>query len=252
MWARALLTLLLLAPAAQAQEGPKKLTVSDAIAAALENNADIDIAEEAEKQSEARTREVRAQLLPNVTGTAGYVNQSINLGARGLQFPGVPSRVGPFGTSDIRVQFNEPVLDLSLIRRYRAVRQAAGTSKFETEAVRNRVAALVAALYFNAQRAKSQVVAAKAQMDLDQRLLTLARDRKEAGVGTGLDVTRAESRLASDRHDLLQAENDVRTAELRLLRAMGERPTMQLELSDTSLPAVATPTEDEAIAQALQ
>ncbi len=254
MWAHLLITALLIAaPGVEPQEGPRKLSVTNAIAAALESNAEVQIAAEAEKQADANTRAQRSQLLPNVTGTAGYINQSLNLGARGFQFPGVPSKVGPLGTSDVRVQFNEPLLDLSLIRRYRAVKQAGSTSKLETESLRNRIAAMVATLYFNAQRAKSQVQAVEAQIDLDENLLKLARDRKDAGVGTGLDVTRAESRLAADRHDMIRAENDVRTAELRLLRAMGERPTLQIELTGDSLPAVQLAgSEDESIAQALR
>jgi outer membrane protein len=232
MWMQMLfVTLLMAAPAPQ--DGPRKLTVTDAINAALESNADIEIAGEAEKQTAAKAREQRSELLPNITGTAGYSNQTINLGARGLQFPGIPSKVGPFGTSDLRLQFSEPVVDVSLLRRYRAVKGAAATSKSETEAVRNRVAAMVATLYFNAQRARAMVESVKAQMDLDEHLLKLAQDRKDAGVGTGLDVTRAMTRLAVERQHLIEAENDVHTADLRLLRAMGEPPQMRFTLDDS-------------------
>jgi outer membrane protein len=71
-----------------------------------------------------------------------------------------------------------------------------------------------------------------AEVELDESLLRLARDRREAGVGTGLDVTRSESRLATDRHRLLQARNESRTAEYRLLRAMGVSMESSLDLVD--------------------
>jgi outer membrane protein TolC len=151
-----------------------------------------------------------------------------------MQLPGIPSKVGPFGTSDMRLQFSEPVFDFALMRRYQSMKNSTATSRFETEAVRNRVAAMVANLYFNAERARAQVDSVKAQLELDQRLLRLAEDRKDAGVGTGLDVTRAMTRVAVDREHLIEAENDIRTADLRLVRAMGERPTAQFALDDSS------------------
>jgi outer membrane protein len=213
---------------------PRQLSLSNAIQAALENNANVQITEELQVQAAARAKEQRAVLMPNVNGTAGYVNQTINLGSRGIRFPGfpIPSTVGPFGTFDLRAQFTEPILDLSLIRRYQSVRRSAAATELDTAATRNRVAAMVAGLYFGVQRSRALVDAAKAQTDLDQNLLKLARDRRDAGVGTGLDVTRAESRLAADQHRLLQTQNDARTAELRLLRAMGDRPGLELDLTD--------------------
>jgi outer membrane protein TolC len=88
----------------------------------------------------------------------------------------------------------------------------------------------------------------RAQIGLDESLLKLARDREEAGVGTSLDVTRALSRVATDRHQLLQAQNERNTAELQLLRAMGERLDQPIELTD-SLAALnlAIPAADEAV-----
>src|SRR5262245_6650881 len=129
---------------------PRQLRLSDAIQAALENNANVQITEEVQVQATARAKEQRAVLLPNVNGSAGYVNQTINLGARGIRFPGfpIPTTVGPFGTFDIRAQFAEPILDLSLIRRYQSARRSAAATEFDTAAVRNRVAAMVGGLYF--------------------------------------------------------------------------------------------------------
>jgi outer membrane protein len=232
---------------------PRQLTVHDAIQAALENNASVQIAVEQEIQAAARAQEQRAALLPNIGGSASYVNQSVNLGARGIRFPGIPTRVGPFDVYDARLQYSEPILDVSLIRRYQATRRSRDASEFDTEAARNRVAAMVARLYFNVQRARALTDAVRAQLELDNSLLQLARDRQEFGVGTGLDVTRSQSRLAADQHRLLQAENEARTAELQLLRAMGERPGFALNLTDgLTSAAITAATADEAVNIALR
>jgi outer membrane protein len=231
---RVVMCALLLVIAGRLEAQPRKISLSNSIQAALENNANVQIAEEQEVQAAARAQEQRAAIFPNVNGTAGYVNQTINLGARGIRFPGlpIPTTVGPFGTFDIRAQYTQPIVDFSLIRRYQSTRRAADASRFDIDAAKNAVAAMIARLYFNVQRARAMVLSIEAQIALDQNILKLARDRQEFGVGTGLDVTRAQSRLAVDDHRLLQARNDSRTAELRLLRAMGQRPNAELDLTD--------------------
>jgi outer membrane protein TolC len=239
---------------------PRKLSLHDAIQSALESNADIRIAEEQQVQAGALQHEQAANLLPQISGTASYVNQTINLRALGIGVSNsllpaslIPSVVGPFSIIDARVQYSQPVLDFSLIKRYQSFRRSAGAADFETQAVRNRVAAMVAGLYFNVQRAHAMTESAQAQVDLDDNLLKLARDRREFGTGTGLDVTRAEARLATDRHRLLQAQDDVRTAQLQLLRAMGERPNTQFDLTDSLSASVLEPeSPDNALALALR
>ena len=47
-------------------------------------------------------------------------------------------------------------------------------------------------------------------MELSQALLKLAQQQKEAGTGTGIEVTRAQVQLANDRQRLIVAENDRR------------------------------------------
>jgi len=241
-----LCTALLFAGEVYAQ--PKRLSLNDAIQAALENNADIALAEETTEQAKARAGEQRSMLLPNINAVVGHTSRTVNLGAMGIRFggipglPSIPTRVGPFEVSDARLQYSEPVLDVSLIRRYRSLKQSADASESDTDAVRNRVVAMVASLYFGVQRARGIVDAANTQIELDDALLRLARDRRDAGVGTGLDVTRSESRLASDRHSLLQAQNDARTAQLRLLRAMGASLEASFDLADP-LESASTRTE---------
>jgi outer membrane protein TolC len=105
------LALIFLCAAAELQAQPRPLDLGTAISAALENNASIEIAEESALAASARADEQRAALLPNVQARASYVDQVINIGDRGIRFPGIPSRVGPFGTTDVQIQFAEPVLD---------------------------------------------------------------------------------------------------------------------------------------------
>jgi outer membrane protein len=230
---------------------PRRLSLADAIQATLENNVDVAIAGENAEQARARVQEQRSALLPNIDAVGSQTHQTVNLNAIGIQLPPgtpIPTRV-TFNLTDGRFRFAEPVLDLSLIRQYQSSKHSANASQFDADAIKNQVVAMVSNLYYGVQRARGVVEANSAQIELDQALLRLAQDRREGGVGTGLDVTRAESRLASDRHDLLAAQNESRTAELRLLRTMGARLDTAVELTDSLSSTFETP---PALSQAIQ
>jgi outer membrane protein TolC len=67
---------------------------------------------------------------------------------------------------------------------------------------------------------------------LSQALLQLAQRQKNAGTGTGIEVTRAEVQLANDRQRLIRAENDRRRAILQLLKTMGLTLDTDVEPTD--------------------
>jgi len=76
------------------------------------------------------------------------------------------------------------------------------------------------------------VKARQADIELSQQLLKLAKDRKAAGVATGLDVTREEVQLANTRQRLLVAQNDQESAKLNVIRALGIDFDVGLILTD--------------------
>jgi outer membrane protein TolC len=69
-------------------------------------------------------------------------------------------------------------------------------------------------------------------VDLSEALLRLAQSQKDAGTGTGIEVTRAQVQLANDNQRLTVAENNRRRAILQLLRAMGLTLTTDVQLTD--------------------
>ena len=91
----------------------------------------------------------------------------------------------------------------------------------EAEVTKRDVMATAGLLYMEASRAEAAVKARLADLELSQQLLKLAQDRKQAGVATGLDVTREEVQLENTRQRLLVAQNDHENAKLNLIRALG-------------------------------
>jgi outer membrane protein TolC len=106
-------------------------------------------------------------------------------------------------------------------------------------------------IYLEALRADAAVVAAQANVELAQALFKLAQDQRNAGVATGVDVTRAQTRLAEQQVGLAQAQTTSEQARLNLQRVVGLplgsplRLTDQLRFTEEPLPAVET-----AVAQA--
>ena len=90
-------------------------------------------------------------------------------------------------------------------------------------------------------------------MTLSEAVLKQSENQKAAGTGTGIEITRARVQLANDRQKLLVAQNQRRSAQLQLLRAMGVRLDTELELTDQLgyLPVDAV-TVEQAKAQALK
>jgi outer membrane protein TolC len=73
---------------------------------------------------------------------------------------------------------------------------------------------------------------ARANVELSEALLDLAKRAQSAGTGTGIEVTRAESQLANDRQRLIRADNDRQRAVLQLLRSMNLNLESPVQFTD--------------------
>jgi outer membrane protein len=225
------LSLLLLLPAllAAQQAAPLELSLKQAIDVALapDGNARIRLAQEAVRQAQSRSGQARAALLPNLDASVSELSQTRNLASFGIKIaipiPGFsfPEFAGPFTTFDARLSATQSVFDFSAIRRYQASRASLQAAGQESDSARDQVAAQVAVQYLAAIRAQARVEAAQADVALAESLLTLATNQKDAGTGTGIEVTRAKVQLAQSRQQLLIAESESRQAHLEMLRTIG-------------------------------
>jgi outer membrane protein TolC len=225
------------------QAGPLVLSLKRAVelAVAPDGNAQIKISGEALRQAQARSDQARAALLPDVSSSLTYRNQTMNLRANGLRFDiptvsGVsfafPALVGPFGVTDARITGSQSIFDFSSIRRFQASRSGISASQADVAATEEQVSARVARAYLMGIRADADVETARANITLSQAVLNQAEDQKKTGTGTGIEITRAKVQLANDRQRLLVAENARRSAHLQLLRVMDFPLNTELELTD--------------------
>jgi len=246
-----------------AQRGPLQLTLKRAVEIALspEGNTYIQLSDENVKQAKSRSAEARSAFLPDVEAQAEQTvamrslaalgldlatNQTLTQAENGLTGPlaptektllngiikDIPRVVGPFDSVDVRARVTQSVLDFSNIRRYQASRAAVRAAKDDRSNTDDSVSATVARAYLTALRADADVEAYQANVALAEAVLKQSQNQKEAGTGTGIEVTRAKVQLSNEQQHLLMVQNERSKAYLQLLRAMGLNLATTVELTD--------------------
>jgi outer membrane protein len=208
------------------------------LAISPEGNTNIQLEQQELRIAKARAAESRASLLPNVESYAqqsDLIRSLASLGSEAVKLPfniHLPSAAGPYEVTDVRATASQSVLDFSALRRWQSARKVVGATKFEQEHATNEVSALVAKAYVAAVRSDSDVDATTADVNMAKALLVQAQNEKNAGTGTGIEITRQKVKLADSTQRLLEAQNERTKAHLQLLRAIGLRLDTQFELTD--------------------
>ncbi|WP_455379541.1 TolC family protein [Petrachloros mirabilis] len=215
-----------------------KLSLRDAIQAAVDNNVNVRLLKERIAAAQAQADTSLGAMLPNLSGYMNGRNQTVNLAAFGIP-PDRLSGLGlngsvtePFDVYDARASLVQNIFSLSLIQRWRASKAGVNVAALEAEVTKRDVMATVGLLYIEALRADEAVKARQADIELGEQLLKLARDRKAAGVATGLDITREEVQLENHRQRWLVSQNEQESARLNLIRALGITFDVKLALTD--------------------
>ena len=213
------------------------LSLKEAIEIALsqEGSAEVQIAEEAIREVLARSQQSRAELLPHLGASIGYQNQTRNLEAMGLQPTSMfrpPTLVGPFTTFDARANLTQTIFNLGSLRRFQASKVGVRVAETEKENIEELTAAQVARFYLEALRNRARLDAARANLELATALADLAENQKEAGMGTGIEVTRAQVQVSNEEQQVLGAEQQYRQSLLRLLKLIGIRLDTNLTLTE--------------------
>jgi outer membrane protein TolC len=251
--------MLLLPPAAPAQQRQTQpqltLTLQQAEELAVKNNLQTLLAQEAVVQARGEKGLGVSALLPYLSGAAYQANLTANLAAMGLgpsTFPGLNPFLGPFSNFDARLRLSQSVFNLAAIRRYQASVHGLALAREEQRSAEQQVMIATVLSYVAVLEAQQSVEAAQADVNLAKRLRELAVSQRNAGVATGIDVARAETRLASQEVRLAQAQTALDTARLDLLRVVGAPLASELALVETMrfAPEV-LPDPEEAVAKAL-
>jgi len=127
-----------------------KLSLADAIQAALDNNPNVKLYREKIEAARSATKTQLGALLPNLSSQGKFNNQTFFFGTIG----GAPVRSQPFNIIDGRGTLSQSLFSLSLIDRWRASHAAFQVAELEAVATQNDTMATVALHYFDILRIK--------------------------------------------------------------------------------------------------
>ncbi|HJP84638.1 MAG TPA: TolC family protein [Gemmatimonadaceae bacterium] len=245
--------------------GVLPLSLGDAARLAARQSALAEGARLRANEAEARVRERRADLLPNLSAYANQSGHTFNTATFGIDFPAPPGQpplfdpagqvLGPVNLVDIRGRVQQNLLDFSAIGRVKSAQAQARSSNADADASAEQAATTATTAYVRAMRADADLRARQADTVLATELLSIARSQLQAGTGVGLDVTRAQAQLAATRAALISSRNARDHAHLDLLRSLALPVGTDIVLTDSltpSAPRESLPDESTLVQQAIQ
>jgi outer membrane protein TolC len=231
----------------------RSLSLDEAISAGLQANASLAMAGARVEESRGSLERRQAAYLPHLRIETPVAYQTRNLKAQGMDFPKVPSVVGPFSSFDFRIYGDQTLLDLQSYHAIRAGERERSARTSDYEDVLSQIIRQVAVNYIGAEYAAARVETAQSRVRTSGALEKLALDQKQAGVADGLDVLRAQVQLAHDRQSLLVAQNAYQQSLLVLARSIGMEMGTPLVLTDRlSFRKLEAPHIDQAVTAALE
>ncbi len=237
--------------AAEAQEpAPQRLSLAEAARLAAAQTAGVQSAQAQVQAAQARVTQSRAALLPQVEAVPNWTDHTINSASFGFNFPAQPGQppllnpngqiIGPVKLYDFRAQASQTLFDAGAALRVKAARANVTAANAQVSTAAEAAANTAANAYVRALHGGAVVEARLADSSLAADLLRIAQEQLSAGVGVALDVTRAQSQLATIHAQLIGARNDRDRSMLDLRRALNIPLDQPLVLTD-SLTALALP-----------
>lgn len=173
----------------------------------------------------------RADLLPQIAGSAGITPQTINLEQFG--FPGVIGVTPPFTLYAAGLQASQVIFDASAIERLKAASDSAKVVGLDAQHAGNLAGAAAGLAYLRVLAAGELVLAREADSVSAAALLAQARQFQAAGVTPAIDLTRNEVNTRAVQSDLLVARNELARARLDLSRILNLPFSAPLRLTDS-------------------
>jgi len=236
------LSLLLCAlPAAAAELG-----LEQALATAHEHQPSLRQARAAVDAARARAANARSGLLPQVSGSATYQRATANFVSR----PGsLPSQISGSTTSEswttspylnLGIQASQLVYDFGATSsRYHAAQASARAQVDSERAIQIGSDAAVRSAYFTARAARALVTVAIDTLANQEKHLQQIESFVEVGTRPEIDLAQAKADRANAQLQLIEARNGYETAKAQLNQAMGIEGSLDYDVADETMPAVA-------------
>jgi outer membrane protein TolC len=229
----------------QGRPGAIRLTLDDAIATGVKNNALVIVQGDQEKFVRGAVLTAENLLLPELAFHGYTQAQEIDLAAlgfkpgtlAGLSIPGVNlsniASIVKVNTTSAQLTLKQPVFDTRALFLYRAAKRVSDATMENTLNIRGGVVLAIGGEYLRALADEAQLKDAQALVKQDQVVYDHAKAERDAGVGINLDVLRAQVQLQQEQQAVIRDENAVAKDKIQLNRYMGQPAGQQLDLVDT-------------------
>lgn len=254
-----------LASSARAQEPDvqlRELSLDEAVALALDGNADLAVAEARRDLASRQGRKAASPLWPQLALESGYVRSVDPVAVFGTKL-----RQGRFGPEDLDFAvLNNPaaiddwstalglrwsILDPKIWAGRAAARHQAEAADWSATRTREATILVTRMLYYRAQTAASQLGAAEAALEAANATVQSFRLRRERGLLTDADLLQAEAELAAARAQMLEAERARLDAIQDLGRHLGWGPeTLPIPSDSLATPGPLTEVDHDPVARA--
>lgn len=231
---------------------PDSLTLDQALEIALRNNPTYRRSANDQDLADWDVRQAYGQLLPSATARSSVSWQ----GSGNQQFGSITLSDLGFGNlpSYYQSSYNLSVglnLDWSTLRGPAHAKAQRGATAAQIRVSAATLVSQVTQAYLEVLRQREGLRLAQQQLENNQFNLRLARGQLEVGSATPIDVGQAEVQVGRSQVAVLQADNGVATARMRLLQQLGTPVDREVTLTTTFALTEPTWTEDELLGRAL-
>ncbi len=226
-----------LEPSADVVEAASPVMTLDAMFEKIRNTSpEVLVERERVRQALEGKIEERAALLPQITLSASQIRQQLGLGFAGEQF-----RVKPFNSFGSQVELTQTLFDTEQYANYELAKLEHAIAKMDYEVVYQDILNRAVNIYFTHLRDLNQKNIVKGNIVRSRELVQLANDRFEAGAGVEIDVTRAKSRLASDKRELWTVKVNIESSILQLKALLDLDMDTDLRLDESLIKHLKSP-----------
>jgi len=233
-------------------EGTLSLTLDDAVQRGLKNNLGLLLSNTQVAGARGQRLQDLQSLLPKIDGNFKESLVQASLAAQGLNFPGFPTVIGPFGYTDIRANLNWTVLSLNSLKTYMAAKHNFQATQLSAQDARQMVILTVGNAYLRVLADQALIDSTEAQVATSKVSLDQATDNHTAGTAPKLDELRAQVDYQSLQQQLIVARNTREKDKLTLAHIIGLPLGQSFEIADKApYGAFDQPETQQAIKQAL-
>jgi outer membrane protein len=214
------------------------LTLSEAVRTAEVHQPQLHQARSTVAGAEAQVEISRAPLLPQVSGKLGYQRRTANSALRAAD--SVNNSLDTYNGLSAGLYLSQSIYDFgATLGKYRASQAIAESTREAARLTKVQVVLKVRQTFFQASAQKALIKVAKEALLNQQRHLQQIEGFVQVGTRPSIDLAQARTDVANAKLQLISAESGYRTARAQLMNAMGEVGSLEFEVSDETLSAVA-------------